>query len=137
LKEKVLVLASVKKIQRAWRNYKTKKLIKSYSNNLSLKFAGKVKSQMQSGRDEPKILTVRSCGFNDTNSRFNQQAKKNLSHLMSTQGNRTKRLAEWGDELTKTNKKEHNAKSAIVKFQMQEINKWDELIQQLREGKNV
>lgn len=45
LKEKVLVLASVKKIQRAWRSYKTKKLIKSYSNNISLKFTGKLKNQ--------------------------------------------------------------------------------------------
>jgi hypothetical protein len=30
------MLASVKKIQRAWRNYITKKLIKSYSNKIVL-----------------------------------------------------------------------------------------------------
>lgn len=66
LKEKVLVLASIKKIQRAWRNYKTKKLIKSYSNNISLKFTGKLKNQLSSRQeaDEVKILTVRSCGYN-------------------------------------------------------------------------
>lgn len=50
LKEKVLVLASVKKIQRAWRNYKTRKLIKSYSNNISLKFTGKMKNQLLDGQ---------------------------------------------------------------------------------------
>lgn len=66
LKEKVLLLASIKKIQRAWRNYKTKKLIKSYSNNISLKFTGKLKNQLSSRQeaDEVKILTVRSCGYN-------------------------------------------------------------------------
>jgi hypothetical protein len=68
LKEKVLVLASVKKIQRAWRNYKTKKLIKSYSNNISLKFTGKIKNKLQTKEgEEIKILTVRSCGFNGKN----------------------------------------------------------------------
>ena len=50
LKSKVLVLASVKKIQRAWRSYKTKKLIKSYSNNISLKFTGKMRNQLVTGQ---------------------------------------------------------------------------------------
>jgi len=36
-----MILASVKKIQRAWRKYKTKKLLRSYSHNISLKIAKK------------------------------------------------------------------------------------------------
>jgi hypothetical protein len=43
MKEKVLVLASVKKIQRAWRNYKTKKLLKSYSTDINLKIKKDIK----------------------------------------------------------------------------------------------
>jgi hypothetical protein len=57
LKEKILVLASAKKIQRAWRNYKTKKLIKSYSHDIRLKLT----KSLQSHHDD-NLLTVRSLG---------------------------------------------------------------------------
>ena len=33
----ILRIASAKKIQRAWRNYKTKKLIRNYSNDIRRK----------------------------------------------------------------------------------------------------
>lgn len=52
------MLASVKKIQRAWRNYRTKKLLKSYSNNISLKLTSKLKNKL----NNDNILTVRSLG---------------------------------------------------------------------------
>lgn len=35
--------ACARKIQRAWKNYKTKKLIRTYSHTLSLKFSNKMK----------------------------------------------------------------------------------------------
>lgn len=38
LKEKILIEASVRKIQRAWRNYRTRKLVTSYSSTISAKF---------------------------------------------------------------------------------------------------
>lgn len=77
------MLASVKKIQRAWRNYKTKKLVKSYSNNIALKFTGKMKScLLEGGVDENKILTVRSCGFNGRTNGIKKMGKKNLSTLV-------------------------------------------------------
>jgi hypothetical protein len=43
LKEKILVEACVRKIQRAWRNYRTKKLVNCYSSTLS---ARHLKSQL-------------------------------------------------------------------------------------------
>ena len=56
-------MASVKKIQRAWRNYKTKKLLRSYSNDISLKFSNKMRGYKSGGINEPKtILSVRSYG---------------------------------------------------------------------------
>lgn len=41
LKEKILLEASVRKIQRAWRNYLTKKLVNCYSSTLSARFMKK------------------------------------------------------------------------------------------------
>lgn len=52
----ILRTACAKKIQRAWKNYKTKKLIKSYSNDIRHKYS---KNLMQS--DDP-MLSVRSQG---------------------------------------------------------------------------
>lgn len=46
-----------KRIQRAWRNYKTKKLIKSYSNDIRSKYLKNLKSS-----EEPP-LSSRSLGF--------------------------------------------------------------------------
>lgn len=79
LKEKILVLASVKKIQRAWRNYKTKKLIRSYSNDISLKFTNKMKGLQSLNSLESKgILTVRSCGVGGNT--FKKPLKGSASH---------------------------------------------------------
>jgi len=52
----ILRTACAKKIQRAWRNYKTKKLIKSYSNDIRHKH-----SKPLPHSDEP-LLSVRSQG---------------------------------------------------------------------------
>lgn len=51
----ILRTACAKKIQRAWKNYKTKKLIKSYSNDIRHKYAKQLPMA-----DEP--LTARSQG---------------------------------------------------------------------------
>ena len=55
LKEKALILASVRKIQRAWRSYRTKRLLKSYSTNFNIRLKSKI--QLPSN-----ILTVKSEG---------------------------------------------------------------------------
>lgn len=52
----ILRTASAKKIQRAWRNYKTKKLIRSYSNDIRSKYLRNMNIS-----EEP--LTVRSQGI--------------------------------------------------------------------------
>lgn len=52
----ILRTASAKKIQRAWRNYKTKKLIRSYSNDIRNKYLRNMNIS-----EEP--LTVRSQGI--------------------------------------------------------------------------
>lgn len=41
IKQRILEQASARRIQRAWRNYKTKKLIHTYSQTLSMKFKKK------------------------------------------------------------------------------------------------
>lgn len=54
----ILRTASAKKIQRAWRNFKTKRLIKSYSNDIRNKYL------IRNGSNgEESILTVRSQGM--------------------------------------------------------------------------
>lgn len=53
--EDLLRSACAKKIQRAWRNYKTKKLIRSYSNDIRSKYLRSINIS-----DDPK--TTRSTG---------------------------------------------------------------------------
>ena len=53
----ILKIASAKKIQRAWRRYKTKSLIKSYSNDIRKKHAKPLNFQ-----DELTVKSARSQG---------------------------------------------------------------------------
>lgn len=64
--------ACARKIQRAWRNYKTKQLLHVYSHNLSIKYSNKMKNNWI--ETEPKILNVKSCGYKSGQN----QMKKNL-----------------------------------------------------------
>jgi hypothetical protein len=97
----ILRTACAKKIQRAWRSFKTKKLIKSYSNDIRHKY-----SKPLAQCDEP-LLSVRSQGA----------------------GLKFKKLI--NEEPTKP-------KSKLVKqFQEENIQKWEEIIQQIKEGKNI
>lgn len=68
MKRKILMQACARKIQRVWKNYRTKKLINVYSN-LSLKKWNKNKNVDNDTNinefqyEAKKILNVRSCGF--------------------------------------------------------------------------
>lgn len=62
------MLASVKKIQRAWRNYTTKKLLKSYSNDIRLKCKQPIDSSdcLLSVRSQGRSLRFKSMHLDKT-----------------------------------------------------------------------
>lgn len=76
IKQRILEQASARKIQRAWRNYKTKKLIHTYSQTLSMKFKKKQKEGPNSCLfSEKKVLNVKSCDLKNGRNEMKRQIK--------------------------------------------------------------
>lgn len=67
MKSKILMQVSARKIQRAWRRYKTKQLIHAYSHSISVKLTNKMKCTWEEDHSllnqQRKILNVKSCGY--------------------------------------------------------------------------
>lgn len=60
---KIKMQACARKIQRAWRNYRTKRLLHAYSHSFSLRYTNKMKEMGEGLISEKKVLNVRSCGY--------------------------------------------------------------------------
>lgn len=77
IKRRIIEQASARKIQRAWRNYKTKKLIHTYSQTLSMKFKKKEKDGPNERLlSEKKVLNVKSCDFKNGRNEMKRQIKE-------------------------------------------------------------
>jgi hypothetical protein len=111
--EDLLRSACAKKIQRAWRNYKTKKLIRSYSNDIRSKYLRSIHIS-----DDPK--STRSTG---TGLRF----KKKLLSYEEIQADDHREAEEQG-----------RGKSGLVKkIREDNMEKWEGLIEQIKNKKNI
>jgi hypothetical protein len=120
--------ASAKKIQRAWRNYKTKKLIRSYSNDIRNKYLRSINIS------EDPLSSVRSQGMG-------LKFKKKLPDYEEISAREVVEEVEEVEEKSapaEEGKEKPDKNSKIVKkIQEDNMEKWEGFLEQIKNKKNL
>jgi hypothetical protein len=112
----ILRTACAKKIQRAWRRYKTKRLIKSYSNDIRKKDVKRVEI-------EEGVRSARSQG-----------GGMKLKMRLMGEEERTEQVEVMA---VQTERGEGRNSRMVTKFQEESIEKWEEMLERIKNQKNI